>query len=238
MTTSNRSAPMPIPIRRSEEMARLLAIVYDDRVRWLAMATRLVGDRKAGEDVLQNACLGALVRANELRSPERFPWWFLRVLKNASIDFRRRSDAYQRVLGRFAHEAQTVRREADPPPEVCGCAGRAFLTLSPAYAAIIRRIDLDGSTIDQAAREAGISATNARVRLHRARALFVPGSSMRAADPPLTTVLLAGAKCEFLRESPVGISPVQPGESCNESKGRASSMRRMNPRSRGERKLS
>ncbi len=169
MTTSSRPASAPAPIRRSEETAALLTAVYDDKARWLAMATRLVGDRKAAEDVLQNACLSALVRANELRSPERFPWWFLRVLKNASIDFRRRSDAYQRVLGRFAHEAQAVRHEADPTPESCGCVGRAFLTLSPAYAAIIRRIDLDGSTIDQAAREAGISTTNARVRLHRAR---------------------------------------------------------------------
>lgn len=169
MAISRRSASVPVPVVHSCDTASLLTAICDDKSRWLATATRLVGDRNAAEDVLQNAFLSALARANELRSPELFSWWFLRVVKNAAIDFRRRSEAYQRVLGRFAHEFRSSTHEDDPLPGVCECVASAFATLSPAYAAILRRIDLDGSPIDQAAREAGISTTNARVRLHRAR---------------------------------------------------------------------
>jgi len=41
-------------------------------------------------------------------------------------------------------------------------------TLKPEYATAIKRVDLDGATVVALAREAGITANNAGVRLHRA----------------------------------------------------------------------
>ena len=41
-------------------------------------------------------------------------------------------------------------------------------TLKPEYATVIRRVDLDGASVAEFARESGITANNAGVRLHRA----------------------------------------------------------------------
>jgi RNA polymerase sigma-70 factor (ECF subfamily) len=41
-------------------------------------------------------------------------------------------------------------------------------TLKPEYAAAIKRVDLEGASVGELAREVGITASNASVRLHRA----------------------------------------------------------------------
>src|SRR5439155_20610951 len=52
--------------------------------------------------------------------------------------------------------------------EVCACVVSLMETLKPEYAAAIKRVDLDGAPVAEFAREAGITANNAGVRLHRA----------------------------------------------------------------------
>ena len=60
------------------------------------------------------------------------------------------------------------------PPDVrdtmCRCVSDVVATLKPEYQDVLRRVDLDGAAIAEIAREAGITANNASVRLHRARA--------------------------------------------------------------------
>jgi RNA polymerase sigma-70 factor (ECF subfamily) len=46
---------------------------------------------------------------------------------------------------------------------------RLLETLRPEYADAVRRVDLDEISVQELAREAGITANNAAVRLHRAR---------------------------------------------------------------------
>lgn len=42
-------------------------------------------------------------------------------------------------------------------------------TLKPAYAAIVNDVEIEGLSVEESARRAGISANNGSVRLHRAR---------------------------------------------------------------------
>ena len=60
---------------------------------------------------------------------------------------------------------------ADPELEsvVCACVGRIADTLKPEYAQALRRVELDGVPVVEFAREAGISESNAGVRVFRAR---------------------------------------------------------------------
>jgi len=52
--------------------------------------------------------------------------------------------------------------------QVCACIKSLVETLKPEYAAAITRVDLEGASVAEYAREAGITANNAGVRLHRA----------------------------------------------------------------------
>jgi RNA polymerase sigma-70 factor (ECF subfamily) len=63
-----------------------------------------------------------------------------------------------------------VADEDDPPvPTPCMCSVRLLEELRPAYAEVIRRVDMEGEDAGDVARALGISTGNLHVRLHRAR---------------------------------------------------------------------
>ena len=130
---------------------------------------RLVGDRHAANDVLQNASVRALVRSSTLRDRERFVPWFRSVLVNAAVDYTRRDRAYRRALSQLALESTSADGAPEPDAQDCTCVQEALLDLKPAYAGILRKVDLEGASLDEVATTVGITRSNARVRLHRAR---------------------------------------------------------------------
>lgn len=138
--------------------------------QFLAFLERRVGSRAAAEDILQEAFVRGMTRADSLRSQESAVAWFYRLLRNAITDHFRKRLVERRALERLAAEPA---HEPVPEPEltdaVCRCIRSLVDTLKPEYAAILRRIDLEGLTPTDFAREAGITANNAAVRVHRAR---------------------------------------------------------------------
>lgn len=148
----------------------VLAVLVDNHRRFLAFLERRVGSREAAEDILQDAFVRGLDRAQTLRDPEAVIPWFYRLLRNAVVDHYRRQGAEQRAIQHAAGTAD----ETEPGPdealrdEVCACVVRLVDTLKPEYAAAIKRVDLEGATVAEFGRESGITATNAGVRLHRA----------------------------------------------------------------------
>jgi RNA polymerase sigma factor (sigma-70 family) len=149
------------------EAARTL--VENHRV-FLDFLERRLGDRAVAEDILQEAFVRGIDRAGQLRESESAVAWFYRLLRNAVIDHHRRQGASRRALTAAAAEAWGA--EA-PAPEttaaVCQCVRRLAATLKPEYAAALERVDVDGVAVKDFAAEAGITANNASVRLHRAR---------------------------------------------------------------------
>jgi len=149
----------------------VLAVLVDNHQRFLAFLERRVGSREAAEDILQDAFVRGLERADTVRDSESIIPWFYRLLRNAVVDHYRRQGAEQRANAQAAGLAE----ESEPAPdealrdEVCACVLRLVDTLKPEYAAAIRRVDLEGATVVDFGREIGISANNAGVRLHRAR---------------------------------------------------------------------
>jgi RNA polymerase sigma factor (sigma-70 family) len=153
------------------EAPEVLRVLVDNHARFLAFLERRVGSRHVAEDILQEAFVRSLDHTGSLRSAESATAWFYRVLRNAITDHFRRQDTQDRALDRLTAETAVGEAATDRDLEavVCECVLSLVDTLKPEYATALRRVDLDEISVRSYAQEAGITAGNAGVRLHRAR---------------------------------------------------------------------
>ena len=145
-------------------------LLVENHRAFLRFLERRTDSREAAEDILQDAFARNLDRFDEVPEEALVPW-FYRVLRNAVIDQSRRRGAHERALSAFAAELDT---DADVPPEdarteVCQCVKRLAGTLRPEYAEVLKAVDLDDMPVKSFAEASGLSASNAGVRLMRAR---------------------------------------------------------------------
>jgi RNA polymerase sigma factor (sigma-70 family) len=147
----------------------VLNILVENHRRFLGFLERRVGSRDAAEDILQEAFVRGLERADTIRDEGAVIPWFYRLLRNAVTDYYRRAGAENRALVEYAGaDDETVSLDEEWEKQVCECVAGLVDTLKPEYAAVIKRVDLDGVAVAEFARENGITANNAGVRLHRA----------------------------------------------------------------------
>jgi RNA polymerase sigma factor (sigma-70 family) len=147
-----------------------LQVLLANHARFLRFLEPRVGSREAAEDILQAAFVKGLTKADELRDDEGAIAWFYRLLRNAIIDHHRRRAAEQRRLEARAQGASESAEDEALRETVCACVTELIPTLAPHHAVALRRAELEGATLQQLASELGITANNAGVRLHRARA--------------------------------------------------------------------
>jgi len=150
----------------SPEVARVLV---DNHRAFLDFLERRVGSREAAEDILQEAFARGIEKAGTIRDEESVLAWFYRTLRNAVIDHYRRDDARRRNLEGFAAELASSAVSEETAAAVCRCVLALAETLKPEYAEAIRRIDVEGSAVKDFAVEAGLTPSNAGVRVFRAR---------------------------------------------------------------------
>lgn len=136
---------------------------------FLAFLESRVRDRATAEDLLQAAWVKAVERGGAIRDEESAVAWFYRVLRNALTDHWRRSGREARALEHEARASEGFAEDPELHATVCACLHTLLPALQPAYAAMLRRVDLDGVPVSTVAAELGITANNAMVRLHRAR---------------------------------------------------------------------
>jgi len=140
------------------------------RRQFLGFIERRVEDRAAAEDILQTAYVRLLDSGDQLRESESAVAWFYRVLRNAIIDHYRRRSSEGAALERWVQEIESASRaEPDLEETACQCIGGALETLAPAYASLLREVDLGETTLSGYAKSQGITPGNAAVRAHRAR---------------------------------------------------------------------
>jgi RNA polymerase sigma-70 factor (ECF subfamily) len=159
------------PAERDPRSPDVLRLLVDNHARFLGFLERRVGSRDEAEDILQEAFVRSIGRIDALRNPESATAWFYRVLRNAIIDHHRREGTRSRAFLQLAAEAEKETAAPDQELEAVACACIMALvdTLKPEYGAALRRVDLDGISVRGFADEAGITPSNAGVRLHRAR---------------------------------------------------------------------
>jgi RNA polymerase sigma factor (sigma-70 family) len=157
----------PVHDRRVDttpEVARTLAENHD---RFLRFLERRVGRRDLAEEILQDAFVRGLARADSIEASESAIAWFYRLLRNALVDHHRRQASERRALEAMAREP--LPEDEELMRTVCDCVDGLLATLKPEYAEAIRRVDMKGTAVSAFAAETGITAGNAAVRVHRAR---------------------------------------------------------------------
>lgn len=148
----------------------VLGTFVENHRRFLKFLEGRVGSREVAEELLQAAFVKGLERGGDLHDGESAVAWFYRLLRNVLVDHWRHRDAERRALEREAAEAAS---RIIPPPELeaalCECVPGLIPMLKDEYAEILRRVEMDGRSVGDAAADLGITPGNAAVRLHRAR---------------------------------------------------------------------
>lgn len=132
----------------------------------LAFVERRVRDRALAEEILQDAFVRGLEKSDEIR--ESALGWMYRMLRNAIVDRARRAAVQQQRLEALAAEMET-QSDTELEEVACKCVATLAQALKPEYADALQRIDVDGVAVKDYATERGISASNAGVRVFRAR---------------------------------------------------------------------
>ena len=137
---------------------------------FLAFLERRVESRAVAEDILQAAFTRGLERGSDVKD-EKVVAWFYRVLRNAVIDHYRQRSTTARAMEAWGREFPDVQEpEAELRQEICRCVSGLLETLKPEYREALRIVDLEEGKLKDLAQQSGITAENAAVRVHRARA--------------------------------------------------------------------
>jgi RNA polymerase sigma factor (sigma-70 family) len=138
--------------------------------QFLSFLEKRVKSRAVAEDILQEAFARAMNKVDALRSDESAVAWFYRVLRNALIDHRRRTGAAERKLSAFGLEVQDrLEPDIEMRGAICRCVSELAATIKSEYADALRMVQIEELALEDYAARAGISASNARVRVFRAR---------------------------------------------------------------------
>lgn len=139
-----------------------------------AFVRRRVPTEDIADDLLQHSLIKAIEQVHAIRHEESLVPWFYRVLRHAIIDYYRSHATEQKKHEGFLKELTANGADREPsfaeiPSEVCACLNRLLPGLRPAYAEVLRRVDLQGEPIQAVAQDLNVAANNLTVRLHRAR---------------------------------------------------------------------
>lgn len=149
-----------------EAVERILA----SRDRLTRMLIAWTGDPEGAEDILQAAYARAWDRSETVRTEDNIVAWFTELVRNLAIDRARRKTVERRVVAALSRETpESVEFSADVDRSVCECVNALLDTLRPPYREVLRKVEIEESSIGEAARALGLSHGNARVRLFRAR---------------------------------------------------------------------
>ena len=157
--------------RRPDQLAIEL---NNHRNAFKAFLTARVGSEAEAEDILQNGLLKALKRAGELQDEAKLTAWFYQLLRNAVVDHYRAQSTAKRGHDELGRMLAGLGEDIAAAPkgwesQLCGCLAGVVDTLSPKHAELLRRVDLNGESVQAAAKALKMTANNASVILHRAR---------------------------------------------------------------------
>lgn len=167
---------------RSSEVSNAAPLMSDEstaqRAAWETMLSehrssiwgylrRRTPSDAAADEVFAATLERAWEKSSTLRDPTRARAWLFAVART-SLDLYRKSSGRreQWIDGDADIEHASTTHEIE---DRCRCSLAQLETLPTSYADILRRIDVEGASLDEAAKELSITVNNATVRLSRAR---------------------------------------------------------------------
>lgn len=129
-----------------------------------------IGNEADADDLLQAGLIKAVGHAGDLKDDEKIVPWFYRILRHTIIDHARSRGAARKRDDAWAADTMTLAEDTEAGRVLCSCFEDLLPLLKPMHAELIRRVDLGGEAVSAAAAALGLTANNASVTLHRARA--------------------------------------------------------------------
>lgn len=146
-----------------------LASLASERPRLLIWLSHWLGSHDEAEDVVQEAMIAVWQNESRLASPDSKRAWLRRASHNAAVDALRRRGARIRREREWASlripDSATEEESKDPIETLTA----AMSALPRPALSLLVTVQLNGTSIAEAALREGTTANSIRVRLHRAR---------------------------------------------------------------------
>jgi RNA polymerase sigma-70 factor, ECF subfamily len=162
-------------LARAGDAAAFTTLVRHYHPRLRALASRLLWDRSAVDDVLQNAYIKAFLALGDFQQDAALGTWLYQITYRACVDYHRREHRHLRRI----HRSELVGAAGGPDPAAAATARadltRALLALPFDQRAAVLLVDAEGLDYQTAASTLGVPYKTLSSRLSRAR------SALRAA---------------------------------------------------------
>lgn len=146
-------------------------ILSREHQQFLSFLRRRVRSKTEAEEILQAAYAKGLRKQVSIKDGESTVAWFYRLLRNSLIDHWRRRAVETKALEQYGRVLEDSSRRVDAALEktVCQCVKRLAKTVKPEYGEVLQKVDVEEMSVRDYARQSGLTANNAAVRVHRAR---------------------------------------------------------------------
>ena len=147
--------------------------VYDSVYPLLyRIAYRMTGDTDVSEDLCQEAFIRYYKRVIPLPSLDQAKYWLIRVVKNLALNHEKRRGREKKAYDRYVREPKPLVRSSETEllrSESAKLVQDALEKLPPKLRAVIVLREYGGLSYREIAKVAGITESNVKVRVYRAR---------------------------------------------------------------------
>jgi RNA polymerase sigma-70 factor (ECF subfamily) len=133
------------------------------------LISRFFRTREDVEDLAQDVFLKIFARIDQVRPDENFPGWLARVTVNTCYDELRKTRRRKAAMETYGPEMMAEQTVAPTEPETPGKARMALQRLDPKLRIPLVLKEVEELSVEEIARTMGLTQTNVKVRLFRAR---------------------------------------------------------------------
>ena len=133
------------------------------------LISRFFRTREDVEDLAQDVFLKVFARIDQVRPDENFPGWLARVTVNTCYDELRKTRRRKVALETYGPEMARELSVAPQEPDSLGKARLAVQQLDPKLRIPLLLKEVEEMSVEEIARMMGLTQTNVKVRLFRAR---------------------------------------------------------------------
>jgi len=145
------------------------AIVKHFSAMVFRLISRFFRSREDVEDLAQDVFLKLFTRIDQVRPDENFSGWLARVTVNTCYDELRKTRRRKLAMETYGPPAHTEPSVAPVEPDLHGKARIALQSLDPKLRIPLILKEVEEMSVEQIARTMGLTETNVKVRLFRAR---------------------------------------------------------------------
>jgi RNA polymerase sigma-70 factor, ECF subfamily len=133
------------------------------------LISRFFRTREDVEDLAQDVFLKLFARIDQVRPDENFSGWLARVTVNTCYDELRKTRRRKVAMETYGPQAFSEPSVAPPEAETYGKARVALQSLDPKLRIPLILKEVEEMSVEEIARTMGLTQTNVKVRLFRAR---------------------------------------------------------------------